>query len=228
MGMYPLYKEVRPSMLQRMLADPLNARMIDDMLFEVDSEKGVYDWSEEASRFEPAPGVLFDPLCPAISMTREEKLQLGELDLGKLPDSNTELFFRYFLRLADLPKCKASRLLDALDALGETDRSEEEEEAWLESVEVEPAKLSLRQPRVEQGGSSKAVGFATELVCYGISSYRTSEDLRGVWRCIDQVFERFPLHVEGFLEHQLSEIGRAIRYYHGCAMRESADLYMVS
>ncbi|MET7402323.1 hypothetical protein ABZS66_53465 [Dactylosporangium sp. NPDC005572] len=209
MGMYPQYKEIPTDLLARVLERPDDAAWVDGLLFEAgDPDAGTApDWSAAASRSALADEELHARFTwPRLAFSAEQRRSLGGLDLGKYPDPD---WFGHLLAAAGTPE-----RFDLTGVL--SDDWDERRAAWETIVEVpfEAAHHSAyRRGDVEYG-------FHTDVPCYGISGYRTAEDLTVVWATIERVLAAHPEHAGRIVEQFEADV----RYYHGCVARGSADL----
>ncbi|BCJ64873.1 hypothetical protein GCM10009779_61310 [Polymorphospora rubra] len=209
MGMYPAYKEIPAALLTRLLERPDDEEWVDGLLFEAgDPDSGTAPgWSAAVSYSTLTDEELRARFTwPHLTFSAEQQRRLGGLDLGKHPDPD---WFSHLLFAADTPQ-----RIDLAGVL--SDDRDERNTAWEKIVEV-PVQVADRSAyrRGDVG-----YGFHTDVPCYGISGYRTAEDLTSVWGRIERVLASCPEHADRIIE----QFEAQIRYYHGCVARGSADL----
>ena len=205
MGMYPVNKEIPSEVLKKLLTNPKDEKFVDSLLFNADT-----NWTPEllkSNLSEEELNKVF--ICPHINFTVEQKISLGELDLGKYPYYETDFEFRCFLRLAEAQysKINISKILY-------------NEKDGLSEIMKEPA-TDITNSKTSDKTVRK--GFHSDVPCYGICSYSTPEELQIKWQKIEQIFKKYPEHISQFLKLYEDKIF----YYYGCAMRKNADLYIM-
>jgi hypothetical protein len=207
--MYPAYKEIPAALLARLLERPDDEEWVDGLLFEaVDPDSGTAPgWSTAANCSTLTDEELRTRFTwPHLAFSTEQQRRLGGLDLGKYPDPD---WFGHLLFAADTPE-----RIDLTGVL--SDDWEESNAAWGKIVEVpvrDPVHSAYRSGDVEYG-------FHTDVPCYGISGYRTAQDLTFLWDKIERVLASYPEHADRVIE----QFEAPIRYYYGCVARGSVDL----
>lgn len=213
--MYPAYKEVPVAVLEALLAHPDDERANDALLFEGEGEAGC--WSAAATRCELSDEVLAERFAGAVvPVEPDDRRWYAGIELGKYPDWEDDLPFRYFVGLGDV-----DRDLDLTDVLER--RNPDEDVARWAALGVEP--VHFRRARVTHTTAvgTEQCGFATDVVCYGISGYRWPHELAATWSWILEALAR----TARFRARVLARFADELRYYEGCAARRSGDLYLI-
>ncbi|GHJ42730.1 hypothetical protein Cs7R123_00720 [Catellatospora sp. TT07R-123] len=201
-----MYKEIPATLLAQLLERPDDARRVDGLLFAPGAASG---WSAAASRTTLTDEQLDARFTwPGLAVSADQRHLLGGLDLGKYPDPD---WFACFLAAAEDPA--------GIDLTGLLSPDPAEQAAAWRTA-TEEADLGPHHSAHQDGDSE--YGFSTDTPCYGIPSYRRSEDLAAVWARIERVLAAHPRLAGRIVE----QFGPEIRYYHGCAARGSADLYV--
>ncbi|WP_238016922.1 hypothetical protein KZZ52_45530 [Dactylosporangium sp. AC04546] len=205
MGMYPEYKEIPADLLARLLERPRDGEWVDGLLF--DGSAPDSGWSAAMSCSILADEELRARFTwPRLTFSAEQRRRLGHLGLGKYPDPD---WFSHLLSAADTPQ--------RIDLTGVLSADwDERNAAWAKIVEVP---VEVAHHSAYRDGDA-GYGFRTDVPCYGISGYRTTEDLTAVWDSIERVLASYPELAPRIVE----EFEAEIRYYHGCVARGSADL----
>nr|BFE58665.1 hypothetical protein GCM10020063_031910 [Dactylosporangium thailandense] len=201
MGMYEEYKEIPAALLARLLEHPRDSAWVDGLLFEANRWSAAASWSTLADEDLRARFTW-----PHLAFSTEQRRRLGSYDCGKYPDPD---WFGHFLFAAD-----TEQRIDLTGVL--SDDFDERNAAWKKLVTV-PVEVAHRSAYRE---GDQEYGFGTDVPCYGISGYRTAEDLAAVWAKIERVLANYPELAGRIIEQFEAEI----RYYHGCVARGSVDL----
>ncbi len=211
-----MHLEIPRDLLDKVLEDPGNAAWVDGLIFSPDGggSSAAATWSdlsdeELESRF----------TWPHLTVTAEQRRLLASYDCGKLgafEPWNAEAPFFYLLNAADHPDQIDLEYMLSID----DDGSDALADAWGTAV-GEPALVHASHRSHTVDGVNH--GIASNVACYGISGYRTPEDLAGIWRKVDRIVTRYPDLVGPIVDRFDTEI----RYYYGCFARGSADLHVI-
>lgn len=180
MGMYPVLKEVPADLLARVLERPADPEWVDRLLF-VDVRPGVVGWSRAATTSALDDGKLARRFtCPYLEYSADERRELGELDLGKLPDPPAdEEFWSY---LAAIGADAEPHVVDSRPAI-HTDMP-----CYGISCYRTPAELAAAWQRIDRALTARpdlvddvVNRFNTDLRYYHGCAARGSADLLVIW-----------------------------------------------
>jgi hypothetical protein len=139
---------------------------------------------------------------------------LGGLSLGKYPSWDEEAPFAHFLAL---------KHEEGLPHVLESEADPDTELARWQALSRDTVSLRSATATYRSSSGHAILGFDTDVVCYGINGHRTPDELRAIWETARRAMARFPRH----RDRLVARFAPFLTYYEGCALRGSADIYLV-
>lgn len=224
MGMDPERKEIPAALLARLLERPDDPAWVDGLLFVL--EGNVVKWSAAASRSALGDEELARRFTfPGLTFSAEQRRTLGRYEYGRTRDWEPDVddqFLQY--KKAVSSDATVPQLTGLLDEAGDDfyHRAVRQPLARPHGA-GEPAWLGSQETTTAVGEPVERRPLATDLVCYGIGSYRTAEEMAEAWRTIERNITRHP----DLIERVVTKFADELRYYYGCFARGSGELYLV-
>lgn len=222
MGMWQTQKEISALTLEKLLERPWDHELVDGLLFADDGS-----WSLEATRTTLDDQALIRRFqSPYLPMSLEEMRTLGELDGGDF-DPSLELsedlpLFACLLTAGDPARSEDVRYL--LSIAGPLDKPRSEVASELRSrFDLTPPESARSANTWVTPEGAKCYGFASTVPCYGINSFTPPSDIAAKWAALERV-----IHVhEAYRTELMTVFGPELKHYYGCAMRGSAELWVI-